>query len=183
MAGLHRKAGRGGDDEGEDGKRRAVGWGVCSLVLGAILAIPGAWMLAAQTFEPGISLSSASSYFEKFNTEVLDPTERQSAWDTMVTTNYRRYSGFNSSYAEFSRFWGHQNRPAISHISKDGKSTFSVSLVFFPKSRGEKGLQPSKFAAVFACDDWQARWTFKGCDSDALRLDDVKHYDYRVVEG
>lgn len=181
MADVDRNSSQRGGSAAQNGEAKRFGWKVVSLILGAVLAIPGAWVLATQTFRPGISLSSASAYFENFHKQVIDPVERRTVWDDLVTDNYRKYGGFNSSYRKFSGFWGSQNRPAITHISKDGESTFAVSLVFYPKGENPDILHPSRFAAVFVCDDWRARWTFGDCDS--LRLDDIKHYDYRVVEG
>jgi len=183
---MNRKLSQGDNEDIQSEERGRIGWKMLSLLMGALLAIPGGWLLATQTFEPGISLSSASAYFENYERTVMNPATRRTAWDTMVTRNYQKYGGFHSDYRRYSQFWGgQQKQPSIRHISKDGKNTFAVSLVFFSKDRGDRPSTRlnSDFAAVFVCDDWKAKWTFKECESSSLRLDDTKHYDFRVVQG
>ncbi|WP_007516510.1 MULTISPECIES: hypothetical protein [Pseudofrankia] len=164
--------------EGGSGAGRGLRFWSLTLATGAVVALLGTWIVAAMTVRPTITLSAASTLLENFHRDAADPAKVRDAWNTMTTTNYRRYVGI--TYPKFREFWQNETPPDIVHVSKDGDQTFSVLLVYHPKGGGN--LQ-NQFAAVLVCDDWRARWTFGDCGAESLRLDDIKHYDYRVVQG
>lgn len=158
-----------------------VGWKIVAQVLAVVLGLTG-WVIAAKTAEPRIPLSAAAIFFDRFYREVSDPARIHTAWETMTTQTFKDYSSL--PYPQFRKYWAKQLKPSIFDVSKDGSSTFAVSLQYHPKGQYKAKNHPkADMAAVLACDNRLARWTFADCGSESLRLEDIKKYDLRVLDG
>ncbi|MBE3203245.1 MULTISPECIES: hypothetical protein [Parafrankia] len=151
-------------------------------VMAALLGLAGAWIIAAKTIEPRIPLDAATVYIGRFYREISDPAKIHAAWQNMTTKTFQTYSSL--PYRNFRKFWANQQRPSILDVSKDGSNTFAVSIQFHPKGKPKGTKDPeAHFAAVLQCDDRVAIWTFTNCDSRSLKLEDLKDYDLRVLDG